>query len=157
MQAAEAVLNAAKVSTPPVLVEKETRRILAQLHRNLEAYGVDPHEHFTEHGSDEKLKDPERQKSVEETAEKKARLNLILDAIRYNKPFILTKETGLYDRVKDCAVFVDPENVTDIAEKIRWLSVSENYEMQKRKVEAFPFTHTWEQIAEEFLSLAKNL
>lgn len=80
-QAADAVLGAAKVSTPPVLVQRETRRILAQLHRNLESYGVDPHEHFTEHGPDEKLKDEERQKSVEETAEKKARLNLILDAI----------------------------------------------------------------------------
>ena len=27
--------------------------------------------------------------------------NLILDAIRHNKPFILTKETGFYDRLKD--------------------------------------------------------
>lgn len=81
VQAAEAVLGIAKLNTPPVLVQKETRRILDQLHRNLESYGVDPHEHFTEHGPDEKLKDEQRQKEVEQTAEKKARLNLILDAI----------------------------------------------------------------------------
>ncbi|MEK7120619.1 MAG: hypothetical protein AAB840_00835, partial [Patescibacteria group bacterium] len=32
--------------------------------------------------------------------------NMILDAIRYNKPFIVTKETGIYDRIKDVAIFV---------------------------------------------------
>ena len=44
--------------------------------------------------------------------------NMILDAIRHNKPFILTKETGLYDRLKNIAIFVDPENTDDIKEKI---------------------------------------
>lgn len=80
-QAAEAVLNTANVATPQVLINSEMRRILAQLHKNLESYGVDPHEHFTEHGPDEKLKDPQRQKEVEETAARKAKLNLILDAL----------------------------------------------------------------------------
>lgn len=82
--------------------------------------------------------------------------NLILDAIRHNKPFIVTKETGLYERIKPCAIFVDPENTDEIAEKIRWLSQPENYEAQKKKVEAFDFLHTWEQIAEEFLTVAKK-
>lgn len=78
-QAAEAVLAKVNADAPQVLVDGETRRILAQLHRNLESYGVDPHEHFTEHGPDEKLKDPARQKEVDETAARKAKLNLILD------------------------------------------------------------------------------
>jgi hypothetical protein len=34
--------------------------------------------------------------------------NMIYDAIASGTPFILTKETGIYDRVKDCALFVDP-------------------------------------------------
>lgn len=83
--------------------------------------------------------------------------NLILDAIRHNKPFILTKETGLYERVKSCAIFVDPENVEDIAEKIQWLANDDNYDEQKKKVEAFNFTHTWEEITAEFLTVYKNI
>lgn len=79
--------------------------------------------------------------------------NMILDAIRHNKPFILTRETGLYDRVKDCAIFVDPENVNDIAEKILWLSDPAQYEEQKEKIKAFTFTHTWEEIATEILDV----
>lgn len=79
--------------------------------------------------------------------------NLILDAIRHNKPFILTRETGLYERVKDCAIFADPESVADIAEKIHWLLDEQNYNEQKRKVEQFSFTHTWKEIAEEFLKI----
>lgn len=79
--------------------------------------------------------------------------NLILDAIRHNKPFILTRETGLYERVKDCAIFADPESIADIALKIRWLSDERNYNEQKKKVEQFSFTHTWKEIAEEFLKI----
>lgn len=77
--------------------------------------------------------------------------NMILDAIAHNKPFILTRENGLTDRIKDIALLVDPLNPTDIAEKMNWL-VS-NYDEQKKKIEAFTFTHTWDQIAQEFLKL----
>ncbi len=79
--------------------------------------------------------------------------NMILDCIRHNKPFIITKETGIYERVKDCAIFVDPENVSEIAEKILCLSDPQNYEAQKKKVEAFNFKHTWEEIAQEILKI----
>src|SRR3989344_2955640 len=48
--------------------------------------------------------------------------NFILDAIRYNKPFILTRETGLADRLQDIAVWVNPEDETNISTKILWLS-----------------------------------
>lgn len=89
-QAAEAVLSAANVDTPQVLIDGEMRRILIQLHRNLESYGVDPHEHFTEHGPDEKLKDPERQKEVEETAARKAKLNLILDNLMKKENIVVS-------------------------------------------------------------------
>ena len=59
--------------------------------------------------------------------------NMIMDAIRFNRPFIVTRETGIYERIKDIAIFVDPENTEDIAEKIIWLSEPENYEKQKEK------------------------
>ncbi len=83
--------------------------------------------------------------------------NTILDAIRTSKPFILTCENGLSDRIKEIALFVDPEDEEDMAEKVLWLSDPANYEQQRRKVANFTFTHTWEEIAAEYLNIYKQL
>lgn len=83
--------------------------------------------------------------------------NMILDAIRYNKPFILTRETGLYDRLKEVGIFVDPENVDEITKKLIWLADDNNYQIVKRRVEQFNFIHTWEQITVEFLQIYRSL
>ena len=83
--------------------------------------------------------------------------NLILDAIRHNKPFILTRETGLYERLKDIGLFVDPENTDDIAEKISYLTDEKNYEQCRQKIENFNWTHTWRDIADEFLAVYYEL
>jgi len=83
--------------------------------------------------------------------------NLILDAIRHNKPFILTKETGFYDRLKDIGLFVDPENIDDIADKILYLADEKNYKKQVDKIKIFNFTHTWQEIASEFLVLSQRV
>lgn len=79
--------------------------------------------------------------------------NTILDAIRYSKPFILTKENGLHDRIEDIGIFVDPQDSNDIAKKVIWLSNSANYKEQKNKVESFTFSHTWEEIAAEYIAI----
>lgn len=83
--------------------------------------------------------------------------NMIMDAIHLNRPFIVTRETGIYDRIKDIAIFVDPENTEGIAEKIVWLAQPENYEKQKEKIRNFSFIHTWEEIAAEIINIAKKL
>lgn len=83
--------------------------------------------------------------------------NVILDAILCQKPFIVTKETGIYERIKDIAIFVDSTNEDEIAEKVKWLSVPENYEIQKKKIENFDFVHSWEDIAYEYMNTYDNL
>lgn len=83
--------------------------------------------------------------------------NMILDAIRFNKPFIVTTETGIADRVKDIAIFVNPKSKEDIREKVLWLLDENNYASQMQKVESFDFTHTWQEMAEEYLDLYKNI
>lgn len=83
--------------------------------------------------------------------------NMILDALRANKPFILTHETGLYDKLRDVGIFVNPLAAEDIAEKILFLSQPKNYENAKRKIEGFSFTHGWDEIAREFLALSYRL
>jgi len=83
--------------------------------------------------------------------------NTILEAISFGKPFILTRECGLYEKLKDIGVWANPEDVSDIAEKIEWLADERNYAEQCKKVAAFTFTHSWEQIADEILTLYRNL
>jgi len=83
--------------------------------------------------------------------------NLILDAIRHNKPFIITRENGLMDRIGDIAIVVDPKNSNDIKEKILWLCEKDNYENQVEKIKNFNFTHTWEEVAYEIIELWKKL
>ncbi len=83
--------------------------------------------------------------------------NTILDAIRSNKPFILTQENGLYNRIKDIGIFVDPKDPEDIKNKVLWLANPENYKEQKQKIERFTFTHTWEEIAGEIIGIWKKI
>lgn len=79
--------------------------------------------------------------------------NMIFDAIRVGTPFILTKETGIVNRVKDCALFVDPMNEKDIVEKIVWISDPKNRELQAEKIKKFNWVHTWDDIGKEIISL----
>lgn len=83
--------------------------------------------------------------------------NMILDAIRLNRPFICTKEVGIYERIKEAGIFVDPLNEKEIEEAVLNLLTEEGYKKAKEKVRNFNFVHTWNQIAEEFLAVADNL
>jgi len=82
--------------------------------------------------------------------------NMIFDAIRVGVPFILTKETGIKQRVESCALFVDPKDENDIAAKIVWLANPANRALQAKKVQEFSFVHTWQNIADEILGVAKK-
>ncbi len=83
--------------------------------------------------------------------------NMILDAIRLNRPFICTKEVGILPRIKDVGIFVDPLNKAEIEEAILKLLDKDEYEKAREKVRNFSFVHTWEQIAEEFLGAYNSI
>lgn len=78
--------------------------------------------------------------------------NMILDAIRHNRPFICTREVGIYERIKNAGVFIDPMNEKEIENAIRDLLTEEGYKKAKDKVRNFNFMHTWSEIAKEFIS-----
>jgi glycosyltransferase involved in cell wall biosynthesis len=82
--------------------------------------------------------------------------NMILDTIRLNKPFICTKEVGIYERIKDRGIFVDPLDEKEIETAVLCLLDKENYKIALEKVRNFSFVHTWEEIAKEFLSVYKK-
>lgn len=77
--------------------------------------------------------------------------NMILDAVRCGKPFICTRECGLYTTLKDIGVWVDPLNKTDIKEKVIWLLDEEHYQNQCIKIASYKETHSWGQIAQELI------
>jgi len=83
--------------------------------------------------------------------------NFILEAIRANKPFILTKETGLFERLRNIGLFIDPLNRGDLKNKILFLANDKNYFEYKEKIASFNFFHSWAEIANEFLTIYKNL
>lgn len=83
--------------------------------------------------------------------------NMILDAIRFNRPFICTKEVGIYERIKDAGIFVDPLNKAEIESAISHLLTTEGYKEAKEKVRNFNFVHTWGEIAEEFIKISTNI
>jgi glycosyltransferase involved in cell wall biosynthesis len=83
--------------------------------------------------------------------------NVILEAIRLGKPFIMTRETGITKKLKDIALLVDPENVDDIAEKIEMLCNPKIYAEYQSRVQNFTYTHSWKEIAKEFLIVNSQL
>jgi len=83
--------------------------------------------------------------------------NMIMDSIRAGVPFICTQETGIYERIKDIAIFVNPSDPKQIAEKIIWLSNPQNRLLQAQKVQSFDFVHTWNQISKEILNVSNNV
>lgn len=83
--------------------------------------------------------------------------NMILDAIRHSKPFILTKENGLRPRIGDLGLSVDPQEEVEIADALVRLTNEEVYRREKMKVEAFSFRHSYEDIAKEFLGVFRSL
>lgn len=83
--------------------------------------------------------------------------NFIMESLMFNKPFIVTKDTGLYSKLETVGNFVNPLSVEDIKEKILFLADNENYNENKRKISSFNFIHSYKDIAKEFLGVYKEL
>ena len=83
--------------------------------------------------------------------------NFIIEGLSANKPFILTKNCGLVDKLRNIGIFVDPFSKDDIKSKILFLANEQNYKEYKERVANFNFTHSWKQIAGEFLEIYKKL
>lgn len=82
--------------------------------------------------------------------------NLSLEAISLGKPVILTREGGYRERLADLALFIDPLNPKDIAEKIILLTDAEVYREQRGKINRWPWRHDWSGIAGEFMGPMKQ-
>jgi len=75
--------------------------------------------------------------------------NIIMEALRFGVPCIVTRENGVMNRIKDYVLLVNPLDEEDIKKNIVWLSDPAHREKLARKARTFTFTHTWEEIARE--------
>jgi len=79
--------------------------------------------------------------------------NMILDAIRMNKPFICTREIGIVDRIGSIGIYVDPLSEDDITNAVKKLLDPVEYEKEVEKIRNFNFTHSWDQISSELVGI----
>ncbi len=78
--------------------------------------------------------------------------NFILEAVSYNKPFVMTQETGMREICKGGGVFVNAIDEVDIRKGIELLLNDGVYEEKVRELERFEVSRTWKQVAAEFES-----
>jgi len=83
--------------------------------------------------------------------------NFIIEGLAFNKPFILTKNCGLRDKLKNIGIFIDPTDKEDIKNKILLLCDDRIYKEYKEKIKNFNFSHSWEEIAKEFIQIYEKL
>lgn len=83
--------------------------------------------------------------------------NVIIDAIAYGKPFIMTEESGYAEKFKKIGIFVNPLDENDIKEKILTLSDKKVYEDYKEKILGYSYKHSYRQIAGEYLKTFNSL
>lgn len=83
--------------------------------------------------------------------------NFIIEGLVYGKPFILTKDCGLKERVGNLGIIIDATNKAEIKRAIKSLLDQNIYDDYIQKIKDFTFIHSWTDIANEFLSVYKNL
>ncbi len=83
--------------------------------------------------------------------------HVILDAVRVNKPFILTRESGYAALFQDVGILVDPQDCVSMQQGIEFLAEDTAYEAAVLKVQNFNVIHTWRQIADEILDIYKKI
>jgi glycosyltransferase involved in cell wall biosynthesis len=79
--------------------------------------------------------------------------NVILDGVRAGVPFIMTKHTGISDRLFGAGLFVDPTSKEEILNAVLALCDEGVYRKCQSALNNLSYVHTYEDIAKEFLTL----
>ncbi|GMU73921.1 MAG: hypothetical protein AMXMBFR44_1200 [Candidatus Campbellbacteria bacterium] len=79
--------------------------------------------------------------------------NLVSEALSYGKPVILTRETGLTERLGDIVLYVDPLDEVAITDAVVQMCNDTIYKTFQGRVQEFSFVHSYKDIAREFTNL----
>lgn len=83
--------------------------------------------------------------------------NAAIDAIRFGKPFIMSSDTGVRERLADAGIFVDTLDMEELRIAMESLLDIREYARVQVRVQAFAFAHSWEEVTKEFLLLIRTL
>lgn len=83
--------------------------------------------------------------------------NFVLECIKLNKPVLCTRETGLYEDLKEDLVFFDPCSKEDFFDKFTWLLKEDNYIKYQNQIKNINTTRSWSELAEDHLLIFRNL
>jgi glycosyltransferase involved in cell wall biosynthesis len=79
--------------------------------------------------------------------------NSAIDAVAHGKPFLMTEDTGVKERLSDCGIFVDTRSESVLVDAIERLLDEGEYARLTKACRAFSFTHSWDDIASEIINL----
>ncbi len=82
--------------------------------------------------------------------------NYILDALRFKKPFIMDKYSGLADELGRYGLLVDPLDESDIAKGIAELASEEGYTRAVARAASFSEVRTYKDVAQDFIVLLQK-
>jgi glycosyltransferase involved in cell wall biosynthesis len=79
--------------------------------------------------------------------------NTIIEALSAGKPFICTTGTGLNTKVREVGIYLDPLDEMAWRDGIVSLLDTERYENEKKKLDAFSYVRTWDDVTNDILSV----
>lgn len=79
--------------------------------------------------------------------------NILLEGLSYGKPFISTKYNGLLDDIGAMGIAVEPRSKEDISRAIISMSQKGIYQKFQENIRNFKYSHSYEDIAKEFVQL----
>jgi glycosyltransferase involved in cell wall biosynthesis len=83
--------------------------------------------------------------------------NFIIEGVAYNKPFIMTRETGLNEIFPKGGIFVDPMDEKEIEAALEALLNNSAYNTYIEELKNIKIKHSWSEIARDFLNIWENL
>lgn len=83
--------------------------------------------------------------------------NVVLEAIQHGLPCIVTRETGIRDRLGDIVMYIDPLNQHDITTAVLRMAEQNVHDEFLVKMRSFSYTHTYADIAREFMNLFSRI
>lgn len=83
--------------------------------------------------------------------------NYILDALRFKKPFIMDKYSGLADKLGPYGLLVDPLDESDIAKSIEELASDDGYARAVARAASFSEVRTYKNVAQDFITLLQKI
>ncbi len=82
--------------------------------------------------------------------------NLVLQAISFGKPFVMPKDSGYADWLREFGIVIDTTNKAELAKAMLKLTDKKMYLKYKNAIAKFAYKHTYADIAKEFLALIEQ-